>query len=65
MATYKVDDKVLIQGKVQEIIENDEGIFYRMKVRHSGGSAIMSVEEQYIKGKVEPDPDPEEGGDEG
>ena len=72
--SYTVDDKVLIVGKVQEVIENEDGKFYRLKVKHSGGSMVISVEEQYIRGGYteskptdnttptntqEPTPDPE------
>lgn len=52
MASYNVDDKVSIAGKVLEIVENDDGKFYRLKVRHNDGSSVISIDEQYIHGLI-------------
>lgn len=48
--TYNIDDYVYITGKVVEIITNDDGTFYNLKIKYNGGTTNLMIEEQYIKG---------------
>lgn len=51
MAQYNVGDKLLIAGKIKEIFENEDGVFYQLKVKHKDGSINISVDEKYIQGE--------------
>lgn len=49
-AKYDVDDKVNIQGKVVEVVSNENGTTYQVKVKANNKSTTLYFEEDELNG---------------
>ena len=47
MAKYDVDSQLLISGKIREIYENEDGVFYQLKVKHRDGAVNLSIADKF------------------
>ncbi len=55
-AKYDVDDKVTIQGKVIEVVINEDAITYQVKIKSNNKSTTMYFEEDELSGGDSPTP---------